>query len=65
VKLTIALEIGNRTVAEQVVTSEDFRGDFRTALSACGGRIELSTYGPPKDPQAQAFDTMLEPKPQL
>jgi hypothetical protein len=64
-KLTLAMEIGNRVVVEQLMTAEDFRGDFRTAIGAISARIELSTYGPPTDPEAATFDTMLEPKPQL
>ena len=45
-KLTVALEMGNRTVCEQIMLGET-RQEFRDAISGLACRLELSTYGPP------------------
>jgi hypothetical protein len=65
VKVTVAVEIGDRTVAEQIVTQEDFRGDYRAAVGECATRIELATYGPQQSQGGFAFDTVLQMRPQV
>jgi hypothetical protein len=46
-KLSVALEMGGRTVCEQLVVPGDTRADFRGAINNIAARLELSTYGPP------------------
>lgn len=58
-KLTVALEIGKRTVVEQIETDEDFRGDFRRAITEAASRIELATYGPQLTQEGMNFDEQL------
>jgi hypothetical protein len=62
-KITVAVEIGDRTVAEQITTKEDFRGDYRSAVTECVTRIELSTFGPHTDPEGYSFDPVLHMRP--
>jgi hypothetical protein len=57
--VTVTMQIGTRTVAEQVTTPEDFRGDYRTAITECASRIELATYGPQMDKDGMNFDEQL------
>jgi hypothetical protein len=60
-KVTVAVEFGSgRTVVEQMITGEDFRGDYRRAVGECIGRLELSTYGPQANPEECAFDAPLQ-----
>jgi hypothetical protein len=63
VKITVAVEIGDRTVCEQVLTKEDFRGDYRAAVTECVTRIELSTFGP-QFTEGNSFDEQLRMRPQ-
>lgn len=58
-RITVVVEIGGRTVMEQLTTSEDFRGDYRAAISEAVTRIELSTYGPQIN-EAPSFDEQLK-----
>lgn len=59
-KLTVIVEIGSRTVVEQLTTQEDFRGDFRNAITECASRVELSTFGPQLHPGGMNFDEQLQ-----
>jgi hypothetical protein len=63
VKITVVVEIGERTVVEQVTTKEDFRGDYRTAITEAVTRIELSTFGPQYG-EGHSFDEQLKMRPQ-
>jgi hypothetical protein len=65
VKVTVIVEIGNRTVTEQLTTEADYRGDYREAASECVSRVELSTFGPQFQKEGNKFDEMLRPKPQV
>lgn len=46
-KATVTLEMGGRTVVEQVVIPGVARKDWRAAISDIACRVELSTYGSP------------------
>jgi hypothetical protein len=59
-RITVALEIGERTVVEQLTTTEDFRGDYRGAIQQIAGRIELGTYGPQQKEDGYMFDHPLQ-----
>jgi hypothetical protein len=63
VKITVAVEIGERTVVEQMTTKEDFRGDYRAAITEAVTRIELSTFGP-QMAEGNSFDEQLKMRPQ-
>jgi hypothetical protein len=45
-KVTVAMEVGNRVVAEQLVF-ENTRQAFRDAIGEMACRMELATFGPP------------------
>lgn len=45
-KVTVTVDMGNRTVVEQQLLG-DTRKDWRAAISDIACRIELSTYGAP------------------
>jgi hypothetical protein len=62
-KVTVIVEIGKRTVTEQLVTEEDHRGDYRQAISECISRAELSTFGPTFTKEGHSFDEPLQAKP--
>jgi hypothetical protein len=64
VKITVAVEIGKRTVIEHTETTEDYRGDYREAVSEIISRIELGTYGPQIKQEGYMFDSPLQMKPQ-
>jgi hypothetical protein len=57
-KITVVVELGTRTVVEQILTPEDFRGDYRAAITEAVTRIELSTFGP-EISEAPSFDEQL------
>ena len=63
-KVTVVVEIENRTVTEQLVTDEDYRGDYRQAVGECASRIELATFGPQFQKEGNKFDEQLRAKPQ-
>lgn len=46
-KIMVHLEVGNRTVTEQVCTDSMTRQEWRNNIAEIASRIELSTYGPP------------------
>lgn len=58
-KVMVGVEIGDRTVTETIITTEDFRGDYRNAVGECMARIELATYGP-QQAEGHAFDEPLK-----
>jgi hypothetical protein len=60
--VTVTVQIGARTVAEQITTPEDFRGDYRNAIGECASRVELSTFGPQLTAEGHAFDEQLKMK---
>jgi hypothetical protein len=60
VKVAVILEMEGRTVMEQLVTAEEFRGDFRSAIQECASRIELGTYGPQQKQDGFMFDVPLK-----
>lgn len=60
-KITVHVEIGNRTVTETLVTTEDFRGDYRRAITEMSARVELSTFGP-QTHEGCNFDEQLRPR---
>jgi hypothetical protein len=62
-KVTVTVEIGKRTVTEQLVTEEDHRGDFRQAIREAFSRVELSTFGPTFQQEGHSFDEPLQVKP--
>ena len=64
-KITVVMEMGGRTVVEQITTQEDFRGDYRAAVGECATRIELGTYGPQNQQEGFAFDPVLQMRPQM
>jgi hypothetical protein len=59
-KVTVLVELGERTVVEQITTKEDFRGDYRRAISECASRVELSTFGPQLSAEGHNFDEQLK-----
>ena len=61
-KVMIVLAIGERTVTETITTTEDFRGDYRAAVTEAATRIELGTYGP-HGAEGYAFDEVLKMRP--
>ena len=64
-KITVVVEMGDRTVVEQVTTQEDYRGDYRAAVRECVTRIELGTYGPQQSQEGMAFDPVLQMRQQM
>jgi len=64
-KVTVMVEIDKRTVTEQLVTEENYRGDYRAAIQECASRVELSTFGPQFQREGHDFDEQLKPKPKL
>lgn len=62
-KVTVTVEIDNRTVTEQLITEENYRGDYRSAVGECASRVELSTFGPQFHQEGHDFDEQLKPKP--
>lgn len=62
-KVAVIVEIGGRTVMEQLTTAEDFRGDYRAAVGECASRIELATYGPGRvaGDTGHSFDEQIRP----
>ena len=63
-KVTVIVEIDKRTVTEQLITEENYRGDYRQAVGECASRVELSTFGPQFHPEGSKFDEQLQSKPQ-
>jgi hypothetical protein len=61
-KVIVAVELGDRTVTEQLITAENFRGDYRNAVTECAGRVELATFGP-QLAEGASFDEQLRMKP--
>jgi hypothetical protein len=59
-KVTVIVEIGERTVVEQITRKESFRGDYRSAIAECAGRVELSTFGPQLQKEGFDFDEQLK-----
>ena len=62
-KVTVLVEIGERTVVEQLITSENLRGDYRQAVAECASRVELSTFGPAFQQEGGSFDEQLKMNP--
>jgi hypothetical protein len=58
-KATVALEIGNRQVVEQLAVDADNRQTFRNMMSEMACRIELATFGP----QGPVAEMTAEDKP--
>lgn len=58
-KLTVTLEMGGRSVVEQVVIPGTTRRDWRAAISDVACRMELSTYGQP----GQVFEMAQDDQP--
>jgi hypothetical protein len=63
VKVTVTVEIENRTVTEQIITEENYRGDYREAIGECIARVELSTFGPQFHQEGHNFDEQLRSRP--
>lgn len=61
-KVTVLVEIDDRTVVEQIITKENMRGDYRNAVGQCASRVELSTFGPQFHPEGSDFDEQLRMK---
>ena len=57
-KVTVAVEIGGRTVVESVTIPEHQRMHFRGIMSDIACRLELSTYGPPNAVPEMAAEDM-------
>lgn len=58
IKMTVAVEMGGRTVVEQVQIPGHSRKDFRAVISDIACRLELSTYGQPGPVPEMSADDM-------
>jgi hypothetical protein len=54
-KVTVALEVGDRVVVEQAVLP-DTRQGWRSAISNIACQVELSTFGPPGPVEAMTLE---------
>jgi hypothetical protein len=58
-KLHLAVEIGDHTVAHQLDTKDqEMRQDLRNAMADLTIRLELALFGPPLDVELSRTDTI-------